>query len=105
MTRNEHNEFRYIRSYKTRGFGLGHGTTLRVPLSGSADYKQRLHSLYTEWGFHPAAVKKDNDLPYYDYPCIVYIYGTTWKDNDGNERSWKELYTAQEKAGFESALL
>lgn len=104
MTREEYNDFRYIRSYKRKGFALNYGTTLRIPLGGSEDYKLRLHRLYSEWGFHPAAVRPSGDMPFCDIPCIVYIFGRTWKDGEGHEHSWTRLYTEEERKAFDSAL-
>ena len=46
MTRQEYAEFRYIRSYEKK-FDLGPGTTLTIRTDASADYKHRLHELYT----------------------------------------------------------
>ena len=41
MTREEYNEFRYIRS-SLKKFTLGHGTTVTVRTDAGTDYKHRL---------------------------------------------------------------
>lgn len=102
MTRQEYNDFRYIRSYPRRGFTLNHGTTLRIPTARSEDYKIRLHRLYSEWGFHPASVRVDR--PFCDEECIIYIYGRTWYDESGSAQDWTRLYTEEERRRFDSAL-
>ena len=103
MTRAEYNDYRYIKSYKTKGFALGFGTQLTIPTEASVDYKIRLHKLYSEWNFHPASVRVD---PHWfdDKERIVYIFGREWKDDDGNYRSWTELYTLEERERFDKAL-
>jgi len=102
MTRQEYSDFRYIRSYKTKGFPLNYGTTLRIPTNRSEDYKIRLHCLYSEWGFHPCSVRVDK--PWCDEEVIVYIFGRTWEDRDGRVQSWERLYTDDERRRFDSAL-
>ena len=102
MTRQEYNDFRYIRSYKRKGFSLNHGTTLRIPVARSVDYKLRLHKLFSEWNFHPASVCIDK--PFCDELCIVYIYGRTWEDSDGIAQPWTRLYTDDERRAFDHAL-
>ena len=102
MTRQEYNDFRYIRSYKTKGLPLNYGTALRIPTNRTEDYKIRLHRLYSEWGFHPASVRVDK--PFCDEEAIIYIFGQTWKDENGNEQSWTRLYTEDERRRFDSAL-
>ena len=103
MTRQEYSDFRYIRSYKTKGFALNYGTVLRIPTRRRHDYKMRLHSLYSEWGFHPASVRVDK--PFCDEEAIIYIYGLTWENEDGKPQNWERLYTESEKQQFRSALL
>lgn len=102
MTRQEYNDYRYIRSYKTKGFPLTYGTTLRIPVERSVDYKIRLHRLFSEWGFHPAGIRADK--PFSDIVCIVYIYGREWIDADGQAQSWEYLYTEEERKRFDAAL-
>lgn len=102
MTRKEYNDYRYIRSYKTKGFPLTYGTTLRIPVARSVDYKLRLHKLFSEWGFHPAGIR-DNSY-FDDETCIVYIYGREWTDADGRAQPWTYLYTEKERASFDAAL-
>ena len=101
MTREEYNEFRYIRSYE-RKFDLGPGTTLTIRTDGSADYKHRLDALYRSWSFHPASVRVDSRM-YDDKERIIYIYSRTY-DLNGVERPWTDLYTKEEVARFEAAL-
>ena len=101
MTRAEYNEFRYIRSYE-RKFDLGPGTTLTIRTDASADYKHRLHELYTSWGFHPASVRVDNHF-YDDRERIIYIHGLSF-DLHGEPHPWTELYTSEERARFAAAL-
>lgn len=102
MTRQEYNDFRYIRSYPNRGIIPGPGTTLRIPVDRSEDFKIRLHKLYSEWGFHPASVRVDK--PFCDEETIVYIFGRTWEDADGTAQSWTRLYTYEERERFDRAL-
>lgn len=101
MTREEYNEFRYIRSYEKK-FDLGPGTTLTIRTDASADYKHRLHELYTSWGFHPASVRVDNHF-YDDRERIIYISGLSF-DLHGEQHPWTELYTPEERARFAAAL-
>ena len=101
MTREEYNEFRYIRSYE-RKFDLGPGTTLTIRTDASADYKHRMDALYRSWGFHPASVRVDTHW-YDDKERIIYIYGLTF-DLHGEEHPWTELYTLEERERFERAL-
>ena len=101
MKRAERNEFNYIRRYEKQ-FDLGYGTTLTIRTDGSPEYKHALHGLYTAWGFHPASVRVDRSM-YDDKERIIYIYGLTF-DLRGEEHSWTELYTAEERARFEAAL-
>ena len=83
--------------------GLGHGTTLTIRTNAGTEYKKALHDLYTGYGFHPANIRIDRQF-FDENERIIYIYGLTWKDNDGNDRSWTELYTRNEKDAFEAAL-
>jgi len=101
MKRAERNEYNYIKRYEKQ-FDLGYGTTLTIRTDGSPEYKRALHDLYTGWGFHPASVRADRSM-YDDKERIIYIYGLTF-DLRGEERSWTELYTAEERARFEAAL-
>ena len=103
MKRAERSEYTYIKGYTKRGFTLSYGTTLTIRTNGSAEYKKALHDLYTGWGFHPASIRVDSRM-YDENERIIYIFGATWKDNDGNDRSWTELYTADERATFAAAL-
>jgi hypothetical protein len=105
MTRTERNEFNQIRmnlrSYQKSGC-LGYGSTLTIRTDAGSEYKQALHSLYTELGFHPAAVEIDTRR-FDDRERILYIYGLTW-EMDGKAHPWTELYTREEKAAFTQAL-
>ena len=102
MTREEYNEFRYIRS-SLKKFTLGHGTTVTVRTDAGADYKHRLDDLYTSLNFHPASIRRDPRM-YDDKERIIYIFGRTWTDNEGRERPWTELYTPKERTSFAAAL-
>ncbi len=105
MTRAERNEFnqirRSMRDYQKHGC-LGYGSTLTIRTDAGTEYKQALHILYTDLGFHPAAIRTDPRF-FDDRERILYIYGLTWEMN-GSAHPWTELYTAEEKAGFEQAL-
>ena len=102
MTRAERNEYNYIKR-SLKEFDLGYGTTLTIRTDAGHEYKQALNDLYTSLNFHPAAVKVDEHW-FDDKERIIYIFSRTWNDNNGNERSWTELYTVEEKARFEAAL-
>ena len=102
MTREEYNEFRYIRSYEKK-FDLGPGTTLTIRTDGSADYKHRLDDLDATLNFHPASIRRAPRM-YDDKERIIYIFGRTWTDNEGRERPWTELYTPEERTCFAAAL-
>ena len=104
MTRNEYNEFRSIRADLKR-FTLGHGTTLTIRTDASADYKMKLHGLYTSLNFHPASVRVDSHY-FDDKERIIYIYGADEVHMDfyGRPFTWEALYTAEEKARFAAAL-
>ena len=101
MTREEYNEFRYIRS-SLKKFTLGHGTTVTVRTDAGADYKHRLDDLYTSLNFHPASIRRDPRM-YDDKERIIYIYGLTF-DLNGEEHPWTELYTTEERERFSKAL-
>ena len=105
MTRQEYNEFRYVRSYKTKGFPLTHGTILTIPTDSTPDYKHRLDKLYSEWGFHPANIKTDSGM-FDDRERIIYIYGRneTYYDYDNKPYTWEGLYTQAERDAFKAAL-
>ena len=105
MTRKEYNEYRYIKSYETKGFPLTYGTTLTIPTDASPDYKHRLDALYSGWGFHPGNIKTDPRM-YDDRERIIYIFGRneTYTDSYGRPYSWEALYTEEEKARFAAAL-
>lgn len=102
MTREERSEFNYIKR-SLKEFTLGHGTTLTIRTDAGHEYKQALHNLYTSVNFHPAAIKVD-ERGYDDKERIIYICAQTWLDDNGNEHSWTELYTKDEKARFAAAL-
>ena len=101
MTREERNEFNYIKR-SLKGFTLGHGTTLTIRTDASPEYKQALHEHYTSLGFHPASVRVDTHW-YDDKERIIYIYGLTF-DLHGEEHPWTELYTTEERERFSKAL-
>ena len=103
MTRAEYNEFRYIRSTAHKYGMPTYGCQYTIPTDASPDYKARLHELYVGWNMHPASVRVDTHY-FDDRERIVYIYGRTWQDNEGRERSWEELYTTEEKERFTRAL-
>lgn len=101
MTRQEYNEFRYIRSYEKK-FDLGPGTTLTIRTDASAEYKHRLDALYRSWGFHPASVRMDSRM-FDEKERVIYIHGLTF-DLRGEQHPWSELYTNEERARFAAAL-
>ena len=101
MTRQEYNEFRYIRSYEKK-FDLGTGTTLTIRTDASAEYKHRLDALYRSWGFHPASVRVDSRM-FDEKERVIYIHGLTF-DLRGEQHPWSELYTNEERARFAAAL-
>lgn len=105
MTRAERTEFTQIRrdmnNYKKSGC-LGYGCTLTIRTNAGSEYKQALHQLYTELGFHPAAVRVDRRM-YDENERVIYIFGLSF-DLDGEAHPWTELYTAEEKASFQEAL-
>ena len=101
MTREEYNEYRYIRK-SLRGHDIGLGCQLTIRTDASHQYKQALNDFYTSLGFHPASIRVDTHY-FDDKERLVYIYGRTW-DCNGETRSWEDLYSAEEKAGFNAAL-
>ena len=101
MTRQEYNEFRYIRSYEKK-FDLGPGMTLTIRTDASAEYKHRLDALYRSWGFHPASVRVDSRM-FDEKERVIYIHGLTF-DLRGEQHPWSELYTNEERARFAAAL-
>ncbi len=102
MKRAERNEYNFIKRFEKQ-FDLTYGTTLTIRTDGSPEYKHALDALYTGWGFHPASVRIDTRM-YDDKERVIYIFGRTWTDNDGNTRSWTELYTREEREIFQRAL-
>ena len=101
MTRQEYNEFRYIRTYEKK-FDLGPGTTLTIRTDASAEYKHRLDALYRSWGFHPASVRVDSRM-FDEKERVIYIHGLTF-DLRGEQHPWSELYTNEERVRFAAAL-
>jgi hypothetical protein len=106
MTRQEYNDFRYIKSTAKKYGQPGHGCQYTIPTDASPDYKARLHELYTSWNLHPAAVRVDRHY-FDDRERIIYIFGRDEKyiDTFGNVFTWEALYTTEEKARFAAALL
>lgn len=103
MTRAEYNEYRYIKS-SARKYGLPtFGCMYTIAVNASQDYKIRLHKLYSEWDLHPASVRVDTHY-FDDKERIIYIKGRTWKDDNGNDHSWTELYTLEERQRFDAKL-
>lgn len=104
MTRSEYSEFRSIRA-DLKKYTLGHGTTLTIRTDASADYKAKLHGLYTSLNFHPASVRVDSHY-FDDKERIIYIYGADEIHHDyyGRPFTWEALYTAEAKARFAAAL-
>ena len=102
MKRAERSEYTYIKNSLKR-YSWGAGAVLTIRTDAGSEYKEALHRLYTEKGFHPAAVSCDSRR-FDSRERIHYIYGQTWKDQEGKEHSWTELYTAEEKALFTSKL-
>lgn len=103
MTRTERNEFNYIRKTLQQFTSLGYGSTLTIRTDASSEYKHALHEFYTSLGFHPADIRTDPDH-YDDKERLIYIYGLTWEDDEGKERSWKELYTEDERKRYSAVL-
>ena len=104
MTRQEYNT---IRSIKKNVRIMGKpvvGCMYTIKVNSSVDFKEKLHDYYmNELNLHPAAVKIDRH--YFDEnERIIYIVGQTWKDESGRDRSWKELYTMEQKEEFDRAL-
>ena len=102
MTREEYNEFRYIRK-SLKGMELTTGCQLTIRTNAGAEYKKALNDLYTSLDFHPASVRVDTHY-FDDKERIIYIKGRTWTDSNGNERSWTELYSNEERERFAAAL-
>ena len=102
MKREEYNELRSIKSSLKR-LTLGHGTTLTIRTNASADYQHTRDEFYTGLNFHPASVRVDRRM-YDDKERIIYIFSRTWIDDSGRERSWTELFTAEERSLFAAAL-
>ncbi len=92
-----------LRNHKKHGMSLTYGTNLTIRTDAGSEYKHSLHEFYTSLGFHPAGIQVDTRR-YDDKERIIYIYGLTWKDNDGNDRSWTELFTQEEKERYSKAL-
>ena len=103
MTRTERNEFNDIRRTLRGWKNLGYGSTLTIRTDAGSQYKHELDAFYRSLGFHPAGVTTDARL-YDGKERIVYIYGLTWQDNEGNDRSWTELYSKEEKERCAAAL-
>lgn len=101
MKREERSEYTYIKNRSAKIAGAGSLLTIRT--NASAEYKKALDKLYTEKGFHPCTIKVDSRM-FDDNERIIYVYGNTFTDGEGNERSWTELYTKEEKARFSEAL-
>lgn len=104
MTREEYNEFRYIRSCCRKWGRPSAGSMYTIRTDAGAEYKSKLHELYTTYGLHPADVRVDRH--YFDEKeRIIYISGGTYTGRDGKLHSWEELYTEEEKRRFAAALL
>ena len=101
MTRQEYNEFRYIRSYEKK-YDLGPGTTLTMGQDASADCNDRMDAIYRSWGFHPASVRVNSRM-FDEKERVIYIHGLTF-DLHGEPHPWTELYTQEEHARFAAAL-
>lgn len=103
MTRQEYNEYRSIRA-SAKKYGLPtYGCQYTIRTNASEEYKVKLHKLYSEWGLHPASVRVDTHY-FDDQERIIYIYGRTWKDDEGREYPWTSLYTYEERERFDRAL-
>ena len=102
MTRAERSEYTNIKN-SLKGMEITHGCQLTIRTDAGREYKQALNELYTSLNCHPASVRVDTHY-FDDKERVVYIYGRTWTDDAGNERSWEELYSAEEKARFEAAI-
>ena len=101
MKRAERSEYTYIKNSLKKN-NWTYGTILTIRTNAGTEYKEALHQLYTERGFHPAGVKTDPHR-FDDQERILYIYGLTF-DLNGEEHPWTELYTAEEKECFSKAL-
>ena len=102
MTRAERSEYTYIKNNLKR-MEITHGCQLTIRTDAGHEYKQALNDLYVSLDCHPASVRVDTHY-FDDKERIIYIKGRTWTDNEGNERSWTELYSKEEQARFEAAL-
>ena len=103
MTRAERNEFNYIRRRLKSWSNLGYGSTLTIRTDAGSQYKHELDAFYLSLGFHPAGITTDSHR-FDGKERIVYIFGQTWQDDEGNERSWEELYSREEKERYAAAL-
>ena len=101
MKRAERSEYTYIKNSLKKN-NWTYGTILTIRTNARIEYKEALHQLYTERGFHPAGVKTDPHR-FDEQERILYIYGLTF-DLNGEEHPWTELYTAEEKERFSKAL-
>lgn len=104
MTRQEYNEFRYIRK-NIKEFPPRHGCTYTIKVEANRDYKSRLDSLYRANNLHPATVKTDPHM-YDDNERIIYLYGAdeVYTDSFGRPFTWEDLYTPAEKERIAEAL-
>ena len=102
MIRAERKEFNYIKHSLKKNITNPYGAQLTIRTDAGHEYKQALHELYTDLGFHPASVCV-NTRWFDEKERIVYIYGIRCGEN--NEYHWTELYTKEEKERFAAALL
>ena len=102
MKRAERSEYTQIKN-SLKKYGWTTGTTLTIRTSASREYKEALHRLYGEHGFHPAMVAVDNRR-FDDQERILYIYGQTWTDASGQSHSWRELYSQEDRDLFSAKL-
>lgn len=102
MTREERNEFNYIRR-SLKSLNPGCGSCLTIRTDAGSEYKHALHDFYTSLGFHPASITTDSRR-FDGKRRIVYIFGLTWTDIEGYERSWTDIYPESERKRFEAAL-
>ena len=101
MTREERNEFNYIRR-TLRSLMPIHGATLTIRTDGSPEYKHALHDYYTGLGFHPAAIRRD-PVRFDGKERIEYIANRIFLEN-GMLRPWTDFYTARAQEAFRRAL-
>lgn len=99
MTRNEYNEYRYIKkTWKNADLSKG-GHIFTIRTAASAEYKHKLDELYRSWNLHPCCVCVDRH--YFDeQERIQYVYNFPY---DSVNR-WSELYSPAELKRFEDAL-